>query len=189
MDRHERRLTGIVYLHDMTQKRIQRETKLSLDIFRKICGADSCCRTVLVKTQWQNPPDGQTLDRAQDLENNFFKDMKSAGAKCMDIRGEVTEKSVIQYLVTNGAAQDIILQLQRELQEKGATLARTAAGIELRSCLMELLAHTDPRSQREQVAVIRRTIAKLNVNPTLAQRFRVWLSKVRRLHQRHHDLP
>ncbi|KAH6905901.1 P-loop containing nucleoside triphosphate hydrolase protein [Coprinopsis sp. MPI-PUGE-AT-0042] len=174
----ERRLTGIVYLHDMTQKRLQRETKLSLDLFRKICGENSCPKTVLVKTQWPRPPDGQSLERGKGLDSDFFKTMTTAGAKCMDIRDGVTERNVIEYILTNAVAQDIILELQRELQVKGTTLANTAAGRELKACLLELLCHTDPRSQKEQVAVINRTIRELTTNPTLSQRFKSWLSKV-----------
>lgn len=176
-DGPERRLTGVIYLHDMTQKRIQRETRLSLELFRSICGADSCCKTVLVKTQWPVPPDGQSLERGKDLEDDFFLKMKSAGAKCMDIMEGVTERNVVEYLLTNAVAQDIILQLQRELQTKGTTLAHTAAGKELKNCLHELLCHTDPRSQKEQIATIKRAISKLNAHPTLSQRLRLWLFK------------
>ncbi|KAH6879630.1 hypothetical protein BKA70DRAFT_1447782 [Coprinopsis sp. MPI-PUGE-AT-0042] len=151
--RPERRLSGIAYLHDMTQKRLRRETKLSLDLFRKIC-------------------DGQSIERGRGLDGEFFKSMTNAGARCMDIKDEVTERSVIEYILTNAVAQDIILELQKELQIKGATLANTAAGKELKACLLEVLCHTDPRSQKQQVAVINRTIKELNTNPSLSQRFK-----------------
>ncbi|KAH6905906.1 hypothetical protein BKA70DRAFT_461580 [Coprinopsis sp. MPI-PUGE-AT-0042] len=176
-DGPERRLTGIVYLHDITQKRMQRETKLSLELFRKICGEDSCSKTVLVKTQWPNPPDDQSRERGKDLDEDFFRKMRAAGAKCMDIKDEVTERNVIEYILTNALAQDIIIELQRELQAKGATLAHTAAGKELKSCLLELLCNTDPRSEKQQVAAINRTIKELSTNPSLSQKFKSWLSK------------
>jgi hypothetical protein len=163
----------------MTQKRLQRETRLSLDLFRKICGEDSCSKTVLVKTQWPNPPDGQSLERGKGLDGEFFKSMMSAGAKSMDIRDGVTERSVIEYILTNAVVQDVILELQKELQVKGATLANTAAGKELKACLLELLCHTDPRSQKQQVAAINRTIKELNTNPSISQKLKSWLSKVR----------
>ncbi|EAU93479.1 hypothetical protein CC1G_12073 [Coprinopsis cinerea okayama7 len=173
-DRPERHLTGIIYLHDMTQKRMVRETQMSFDLFQKICGPDSCPKTFLVKTQWPRPPDAQSLIRSIDLDNTFFKQMTEAGARSLDLRDDVTERDVVKSVFEKDVANSIILHLQRELRE-GKTIPATDAGKELRRCLMELLMYSDPSSQREQVAVIKKTIKQLSADPSMRSRIKTWV--------------
>ncbi|TFK28445.1 hypothetical protein FA15DRAFT_612239 [Coprinopsis marcescibilis] len=175
-----RELAGIIYLHDMTQKRLVRETQMSLSLFEEVCGTGSAHKAILVKTQWSRTPDTSALRRGADLNGTFFKQMIDAGAQCVDIKDGYTERHVVQHIVKRhygaSVAARLLVQLQQEL-ESGLCIPQTAAGKVLKRCLLELLLYTD-RSQLAQISATRAAIEELAWPPSPLQKIKAYFKPI-----------
>ncbi|TFK28404.1 hypothetical protein FA15DRAFT_753524 [Coprinopsis marcescibilis] len=161
-----RLLTGIIYLHDMSVKTIHNEIRMTLSIFRQICGQDAVPMTILVKSHWS--ADEGCQKRSDALNSGFFSALINAGVESMDIKGDTTEETVIRRLLEKDTRKSLI-QLQRELEE-GKKIPRTAAGKELKRALEELVRSAVDSKSR---SALKKAIKELE--PTLARRIQAKL--------------
>ncbi|KDN62123.1 hypothetical protein CSUB01_07282 [Colletotrichum sublineola] len=110
-------LTGVVYMHKITDNRVSGSSQRSINMFKKLCGDDSFKHVVLTTSMWgEGDADAATINRETELKEDkrFWGLMQSGGSKVMrQMHGLTT------------------LQIQRELVEENRDLEETSAGQEV----------------------------------------------------------
>ena len=124
-------LTGIIYLHRISDVRLGQAAMKNLRMFKALCGEDGLPSVVLATTRWTNvsPEDG-IMRETQLIENpNMWKRMIAQGSRVWRQDGDgKTAFEIIQYLIR--IKRPVILKIQEEMGH-GATLDETAAGQEV----------------------------------------------------------
>ena len=125
-------LHGIIYLHRITDVRMQGSAKKNLLMFKKLCGDDALRKVVLTTTMWDKVPDREAEDREQQVIDTpeFWGFMVSKGSTVH--RHNNTAESAIQII--EELARDnstVTLNLQNQMVNQNQTLRETAAGREL----------------------------------------------------------
>ncbi|KAL4063983.1 hypothetical protein V8B97DRAFT_1904501 [Scleroderma yunnanense] len=144
--RGKSQLTGLIYVHRISDTRVGRTSQRNLRMFRKLCGDESLKNVVIITTMWDMITLEDGLRHEQELmsNDNLFKPLLDKGAIMM--RHDRTPKSatnVIDYLLGKDATT---IQIVVEIVEQGKALQDTAAGTELHSEIRELM-----RKHREEV--------------------------------------
>ncbi|KAF5639625.1 hypothetical protein F52700_4007 [Fusarium sp. NRRL 52700] len=136
--KHEIRLHGIVYLHRISDVRMQGSAKKNLVTFKELCGEDALKKVVLASTMWDIVPEDKATKREQELKDTpeFWGWMLSKGS------------SIHRYNNTAESAREIILSLaghnapiatdlQKQMVDEGKSLDQTSAGQGLKSELLK----------------------------------------------------
>ncbi|KXN85567.1 hypothetical protein AN958_11134 [Leucoagaricus sp. SymC.cos] len=79
------RISGILYLHRITDVRISGTVLKNFDMFQKLCGTDFYRRVALVTTMWPDEPDRVTYSecrrREKELQENYWNVMITMGSR------------------------------------------------------------------------------------------------------------
>ncbi|KAG6887214.1 hypothetical protein C0992_013364 [Termitomyces sp. T32_za158] len=140
--RNNGKVAGIVYCHDITQKKWGGSAQKTFQVFEKLCGPDAAKKVVLLTTMWDNSTAharGSLEYREECLKNTYWKDMISKGS--IVHRGQLTNEaahSIISFLLAQNALS-VPLQIQQELFDMKKMLKDTDAGITLSAMLKESL--------------------------------------------------
>jgi hypothetical protein len=124
-------LTGIIYLHRISDTRLRQTAMKNLRMFKALCGEDGLPSVVLATTRWTNvsPVDGIKRETELKENPNMWKRMIEQGSRVW--RQDEDGKSaweIIRYLIS--IKRPVTLKIQEEMS-KGATLDETAAGQEV----------------------------------------------------------
>ncbi|KAN0081953.1 hypothetical protein V8E54_003251 [Elaphomyces granulatus] len=127
----EIRLTGIIYLHRISDTRLRQAARKNLKMFKALCGEDGLPSVVLATTRWTNVSLVDGIMRETELKenSNMWKKMIERGSRVW--RQDEDDKSaweIIRYLIS--IKRPVTLEIQEEMS-KGATLDETAAGQEV----------------------------------------------------------
>ncbi|VUC29350.1 unnamed protein product [Clonostachys rosea] len=134
-------LNGIIYLHRITDIRMQGSAKKNLLMFRQLCGEDALKKVVLATTMWDKVPIEEGEQREKELcdTQEFWGWMLQKGSSCSrHLNSEDSAKSIVQKLV--GHDTPAVTTLQIELIDEKLRLDQTSAGRAL---------HTDLLRRRE----------------------------------------
>ncbi|KFZ02161.1 hypothetical protein V500_00399 [Pseudogymnoascus sp. VKM F-4518 (FW-2643)] len=112
-------LSGIIYLHNINDVRMEGPSLKNLRMMRKLCGANSLKNVVLATTMW---------------ENKDMIDDGSTVARIMSETGGEARELVISLLKN----KPLSTKLQEELRS-GKTLVQTEAGTEIKAVIVELV--------------------------------------------------
>ncbi|KAI1490220.1 P-loop containing nucleoside triphosphate hydrolase protein [Biscogniauxia mediterranea] len=125
----EIKLSGIIYLHPISDTRVTHHATKNLQMFQKLTGDTNLKNVLLVTSMWDKVTEAQGLAREQELKDKFWKIMLAYGAKSIRHNGtpESAER-IAQMLMKN---EPFYLQLQKEMGENNMTLRDTAAGREV----------------------------------------------------------
>ncbi|KAF4337929.1 hypothetical protein FBEOM_8184 [Fusarium beomiforme] len=136
--KHEIRLHGIIYLHRISDVRMQGSAKKNLVTFKELCGEDALKKVVLASTMWDIVPLEKATKREGELKNTpeFWGWMLSKGS------------SIHRYNNTAESAREIILSLaghnapiatdlQKQMVDEGKSLDETSAGQGLKAELFK----------------------------------------------------
>ncbi|KAI8180249.1 hypothetical protein K4K52_003952 [Colletotrichum sp. SAR 10_76] len=131
-------LHGIIYLHRITDRRMQGAARKNIRMFRQLCGNDDALSKVhLVTTMWDQVDESVGLRREKELvaTTEFWGAMVSKGS--LYYRHYHTSESA-KRVVNRLAAHDqpITTDMQRQLVDEGRRLSDTAAGQELENELI-----------------------------------------------------
>jgi hypothetical protein len=77
-------LRGILYLHRITDDRMQGSAKNNIFLFKKLCGKKAMKNMVLVTTMWENlakPEDGQRREMELKSTPEFWGGMIEEGSR------------------------------------------------------------------------------------------------------------
>lgn len=74
-----RKLAGIIYLHEISQTRMDGTASQNLRIFYKSCGKDAFKSLILVTTKWDGVEGDMGRRREQQLSDTYWKKLLSPG--------------------------------------------------------------------------------------------------------------
>ncbi|KAG8736014.1 hypothetical protein FRC10_009887 [Ceratobasidium sp. 414] len=145
-------LSGIIYMHRITDNRVGGVSRRNFRVFRELCGPDALKNVVIATNMWQDPAGEAELAREQELQNSpiFFQPVLAKGARMK------------RYVRSRGAegAHDIIRMIMQnmplptylgEALAKGVPLAETNPGKTLHQELQKLI-----EKQTAEVETLRR---------------------------------
>ena len=132
-------LTGLIYVHRISDTRVGGTSQRNLRMFRKLCGTDSLKNVVIVTTMWDKVTPEEGLQREQELKssNNLFKLLLDGEATMM--RHERTAESATKVINRLLGKTATTTQIVREIMQETKTLEETAAGGELHGEFQALL--------------------------------------------------
>ncbi|CAE6352844.1 unnamed protein product [Rhizoctonia solani] len=120
-------ITGIVYLHRITDNRMSGASIRALRLFEKICGMHAMGNAVIVTNMWSVPRDPQEETRENQLKAEYFSSAITNGAKVAR-RGGAGPESALAILSLLLNCQPITLELQSEMGLQNLALDETEAG-------------------------------------------------------------
>jgi len=127
--RQKIRLSGIIYLHDISQEKFSAADSKSLQIFKHLCGDAALRNVVIGTTKWGKVMSNlaEAEKREQDLRCEVWKSMIDSGSKVHKFCGT---KSALEFIdkVLHPKVTDIFLEIQKELVRNQKTVAETKAG-------------------------------------------------------------
>ncbi|KAF2807131.1 uncharacterized protein BDZ99DRAFT_353274, partial [Mytilinidion resinicola] len=135
------RISGIIYLHRISDNRLSGTGLRNLRVFKKLAGSNAWPNTVIGTTMWKADEYMQGEAREIELSGDvtYFGDLLSRGAKLFRIAEHETGAEeqrhsslrVVSHLLQRTRTVAVIdLRIQRELVVDGKTLDATAAGRE-----------------------------------------------------------
>ncbi|QPC59518.1 hypothetical protein HYE67_001749 [Fusarium culmorum] len=136
--KHEIRLHGIIYLHRISDVRMQGSAKKNLVTFKELCGEDALKKVVLASTMWDIIPAEKATKREQELKDTpeFWGWMLSKGSSVHRYNNTAeSARGIILSLTGHNAP--IATDLQKQMVDEGKSLDETSAGQGLRSELLK----------------------------------------------------
>lgn len=120
-------LKGIIYMHRITDNRMQGTALRYFEMFKRLCGEENFGNIFLLTTMWSELKDeGVGLAREQELRDEFWHIMQSKGSQVRSYDGsKAMAESIVCRLVR---MPSIVLDIQRELVDQQLTLEETKAG-------------------------------------------------------------
>jgi hypothetical protein len=135
-------LAGIIYLHRITDPRMQGSALKNLHMFQKLCGDRGLSSVILATTMWatlEASEEGQEIGRKRELElqrPEFWGTMIKRGSEIVKHEGTAeSARTIISHLVEKDAR--VVLDIQVQLVDDGKTLDETAAGQYVQKELLE----------------------------------------------------
>ncbi|KAJ0116799.1 hypothetical protein J7T55_009950 [Diaporthe amygdali] len=136
------KLSGIIYLHRISDNRISGSALRNLRMFKELCGEDAYKHVVLATSMWGKEDHEKALGRERELvaEGGFWSTMKERGSSVMRWLGDsVSAHEIIEHLLLARSRHGVVsLKIQRELVDEGKRLVNTSAGQEVNRELSEL---------------------------------------------------
>ena len=123
---HGSTLSGVIYIHRISDKRFTGIAGRNFKMFRELCGDSTLRNVVLVTNMWGEVPQEDGEEREEELVTNFFKPVLDKGAQIARHYNTIeSAHEIIQHIIKNRPAP---LQIQRELVDEGKDINDTAAG-------------------------------------------------------------
>lgn len=154
MYRSNVKLTGLIYLHRISDNKVAGSALRNLYMFKELCGEDAYKHVVLATSMWSKEEPSIAAKREKELisNGNFWKAMKDRGSSVMRWLGDAdSARLVVQHLLE--ARQNhgsVSLKIQRELVDEGKMLVDTSAGQEVNKEMTELRETMEKRLQQLQ---------------------------------------
>ncbi|POS74034.1 hypothetical protein DHEL01_v207576 [Diaporthe helianthi] len=157
------KLSGIIYLHPISDNRVTHHTTKNLDMFRKLTGEKNLKNVTLATTMWDKVTEDDGLRREAELKSKFWALLLAMGANTARVvhqgpnnndaaaAGDSSARRIALALLHN---KPFYLQLQEEMGKDNKALRDTAAG---REVMLELARLKDEhrRELAEMEGVIR----------------------------------
>lgn len=126
--RQNARLNGIIYLHRITDVRMDGGAMRNLKMFRKLCGTDPMKNVIITSTFWSRIPESEAVAHEEELTKKpqFWGDMIDHGAQVKRFSG--ARQSALDILLSLSGKTTVTLTLQRELVDEAKPIADTQAG-------------------------------------------------------------
>ncbi|KAI6373106.1 hypothetical protein MCOR25_003505 [Pyricularia grisea] len=125
-------LHGIIYLHRISDPRMQGSARKNLMMFKKLCGDDALKKVILATTMWDIVPAETAEARQTELVNTpeFWGYMVSKGSRVFRHHNTIgSARKIIESLIRD--RNTMILELQNQMVNEARPLQDTAAGMEL----------------------------------------------------------
>ncbi|RYO86514.1 hypothetical protein DL766_003041 [Monosporascus sp. MC13-8B] len=159
------RLTGIIYLHPISDNRFTHQAVRNLEMFKKLTGQQNLKSVVLVTSMWDRVGDVEGGRREVQLREDFWRVLLTLGARTARFDGTPAgARDVAAGLLDN---EPFYVQLQEEMGKGHKSLKDTAAGQEI---MVELarLREKHERELAEMKELMLRTSAEENKAATAA---------------------
>ncbi|KAI0339762.1 hypothetical protein BDW22DRAFT_1399293 [Trametopsis cervina] len=125
------KLSGVIYMHRISDVRVGGISRRNFGMFRKLCGDDSLKNVIIVTNMWGEVSKEKGIAREEELKTDdlLFKPVLEKGAKLMRHYNTVQSATLILRQLLDNHPQ--ALQLQRELVDERKDITQTEAGLEL----------------------------------------------------------
>jgi hypothetical protein len=121
------KLKGIIYLHRITDVRMQGSALQYFEMFRRLCGEDAFENVALVTTMWSLLTDKEIgLRREEQLIERFWEPMMDMGSYATSFDG--TRESAEGIISVLFGKEDVVLKIQKEIVDEGRVIEDTTAG-------------------------------------------------------------
>ena len=122
------KLTAIIYLHPITNDRLEGSALDNLSLFRKLCGPKFYPNVILATTFWSKVDTQVGSRREAELmeTEEFWGSMCNRGSEVIRLPDD--QESCIKLLLRLANKPKISLQIQEELVDQGLSIGKTAAG-------------------------------------------------------------
>ncbi|KAK2693515.1 hypothetical protein QWA68_006959 [Fusarium oxysporum] len=109
------KLSGILYLHRITDRRMGGSAKKNLMMFRKLCGKDSLMNAILITTMWEDEyaAIGERREQEQIAMGGFWGALVEEGAQIN--RRNNTRSSAMSLLRTIAKNNRVTTSIQKEM--------------------------------------------------------------------------
>jgi hypothetical protein len=156
-------LSGIIYLHRISENGMDRASEKSLRLVSKICGEDNFGNVILATTMWENIGEASATLQERDLAGIYWKDMIAKGSRIERISTNVDEaRRLLETFLTK---ETFVAQLQHELSIEKKTLIQTEAGVALKDELENL-----SRKYRKELESAKEELEKAKIKSKWATR-------------------
>ncbi|KAK7968794.1 P-loop containing nucleoside triphosphate hydrolase protein [Apiospora saccharicola] len=151
--KRDMKLSGIIYLHPISDTRVTHHATKNLQMFQKLTGEKNLKNVVLATSMWDKVSPDEGAAREQELKDKFWKVLIAYEAKALRYAGttESAQRMVSQMLANN---KPFYLQLQEEMGKDNKALRDTAAGREV-MVELERLKNEHRREVKEMEEMLR----------------------------------
>ncbi|KAF8650077.1 hypothetical protein AX16_005420 [Volvariella volvacea WC 439] len=139
-------LSGLLYFHRISDRRMGGISSRNIRMFRKLCGDDTLKNVVIVTNMWGEVSKevGEAREKELCNEPNFFKGVLDKGAQMRrHFNTKESAEDVLRSVIKN---HPLSLCIQREIVDQGKDISKTAAGAELNADLLQQI-----ERQREEI--------------------------------------
>lgn len=142
-------LTGIIYLHRISDRRMSGSSTKNLRLLHSLCGTKNLSHVSLVTTMWDNVKKEEGESREAELLSNgsFWGDIKNEGAKVR--RYDNTPGGALTLVNELLQMSSFTLQIQREMVDQHKILIETDAGQSVNEAMTALT----KKHERELAAI------------------------------------
>jgi len=122
-------LSGLVYLHRITDGRLQGSGLRALKVFKAMCGEHCYSSMVMATTRWDEITGSAGSDHQDELVNNdaFWGDIVAGGGRVMPLHwNNASSLAIIDHILEE--PRRLTLAIQSELASGNLALHETAAG-------------------------------------------------------------
>ena len=148
----EKKLSGIIYLHSISDVRMTGASIQNLRMFRRLVGDDNLENVILTTTRWGVTPYNDAIRREEELRSSegFWGAMIAGGSKIR--RFENTEMSAAALVreVLQIGQETFVPKIQEEVVLQGKNLSATDAGAYIKEALVELSKKHDEEKEALQ---------------------------------------
>jgi hypothetical protein len=129
---HSIQINGIVYLHSITDTRMQGAARKSLDILKTLCGAENYYGLVMATTRWaeiSRKQKSKALYKQQQLRQDprFWGDIEEGGGHITSLSASREDAlRIVAHIIDNGFIMNLAFQYQ--LVEEGRRIIDTDTG-------------------------------------------------------------
>lgn len=132
-------LRGVIYLHRITDPRMQGSARKNLFMFKKLCGPEGLKNVILTTTMWENVARVDGNRREAELRDtpDYWKDMIERHGSHMvrHQNGSESARRIIESLLQS--TKPTTYAIQNEMVNQGKDLNQTGAGKQLSSIMVE----------------------------------------------------
>jgi hypothetical protein len=144
-------LSGLIYLHPISDNRLRGSALRNLFMFKKLCGPDCLPGIVLATTMWGlvSAEDGIRRESQLRATNDFWGEMEKGGSRVMrHLRTKESAMTILSVILES--RHPMLLKIQDEMINEGLGLEDTGAGIKVNQDLIEA-----DRKHKAELAALR----------------------------------
>ncbi|KAH7338422.1 kinase-like domain-containing protein [Rhizoctonia solani] len=160
------KLTGVIYLHRISDIRVGGISRRTFQILRGLCGQETLTNVLIVTNMWSDPPNAKELRNEKQLQDNpkFFQPAIAAGARMVrrPYKDSKSAHDIIRMLLDK---PPVTMKFQRQIVDEGEGFYATDAAL----VLGEELAKMEKRHIEEIEAVKEELRLAREQNNTQAQ--------------------
>jgi hypothetical protein len=186
-------LSGLIYLHPISDNRLRGSALRNLFMFKKLCGPDCLPGIVLATTMWDlvDPEDGVKRESQLRATNDFWGEMEKGGSRVMrHLRTKESAMTILGVIIER--RQPMLLKIQDEMINEGRGLDDTGAGIKVNEDLIEAdrkhkaelaalredMEEADEASKREIAELMRKQQAEIDENERQRKKLETNMAKL-----------
>jgi hypothetical protein len=181
------RLSGIIYLHDITKNRMTHGGLSNLIMFQDLCGPEPLGNVVLATSRWSKDPEQIKVEERSehDLITNpkYWGEMVKNGSKVTRFRN--TKESAHEILDMLIPKEKITLAIQEEMVKENLPIGETTAGKTLNKALVDLRKELEEQMDKQiQAAMLSQNEAMKIYREDQAKKYEQKVSKLREQQER-----